>query len=105
MGPCNVFELSAKRGVKKVTIEFSRLQNRMLLALRAGKLSTEQAEERFGQNLKPLYDLKRGELVQKVGDNWSLTPRGRELCPTRRALAAADDLMEVEADDLSETAQ
>ena len=62
-------------------------EGRMLLALRAGPMSTAELTERFPCGHRG-YTLRRRGLAVLADEVWSLTPAGRDACPLRNPLSA-----------------
>lgn len=65
-------------------------RGRMLLALRAAPMYSDQIAERFGHGASgTLASLVReGHVVQRQDAAYALTESGRDHCPTRRSVLA-----------------
>lgn len=57
---------------------------RLLIALRAGRMTHEQIREAFPDCCAAFTALHFDGLIEKVGGYWQITPEGRNVCPNRR---------------------
>lgn len=58
---------------------------RILLALRAGRMTSEALSERCPSIFHHLANMQRAGLIARVDECYVITPAGLQACPSRRA--------------------
>lgn len=63
---------------------------KVMIALRAGEMTAEALQQRFGYYVgTPLTTGRKAGLIEGRDSTYRLTAKGRELCPLRNPRAAA----------------
>lgn len=59
-------------------------QGRVLIVLRAGRISFSGLRERIPTAQAAVVALEKSKLIEKTESGWQITAAGREVCPNRR---------------------
>jgi DNA-binding HxlR family transcriptional regulator len=73
--------------MKPTAITANNLHGRVLIALRAGRMTSSQLRERIPGFYQTLPELESNGLIEKDDPFYQITDAGRAACPNRRGAA------------------